>query len=35
MTARHEVWVTDGAVTFIALLGLGLILSIFSRAVLP
>ena len=35
MTAKHEVLLADGAVIFTMLLGLGLILSIFSRAVLP
>jgi len=34
MTAKHESWLADGMLRLPMLLGLGLMLSIFSRAVL-
>ena len=35
MTARHESWLGDGILGLAMLLGLGFILSIISRAILP
>jgi len=35
MTAKHESWLADGVFGFAMLMGLALILSIFSRAQLP